>query len=154
LVVDVVVDNAEGAWVAGAEVHALAGRNFFDLLISHPNLEKFWLNTPAARDLLRLTPDTFEVGGITFHKYRGSADDSTLVIDTDDAWFFPVGTDAFYDFRGPAEFDPFIGEQGRDYYSLNIPDRDRGAWTRVEVYSYPLFMNRRPKMIARGASGA
>lgn len=153
LAYDAVVDNAEGAWVTGAEVHALAGRNFFDKLVSHPNLEKFWLNTPEARALLQGQQDDISLGNITFHKYRGSSDGTTLAVDTDTAWFFPVGTDAFYRFQGPGEFAPFIQEQGRDFYSIMLRDPSgRDAWIRPEVYSYPLFMCRRPKMIAKGAA--
>lgn len=144
---ETVVYNNEGGWVPGAEVHALCGTNFFALLTSHPNIEKFWLNYAMAQDLTRSVGDQFTFGDITWHKYRGTADGTTLHIDPDQAHLFPVGTDAFQRAQGPAEFFPFLNEPGRDVYSMTIPDDDRGMWITIEIYSYPLYICRRPKML-------
>jgi hypothetical protein len=51
---------------------------------------------------------------------------------------------------GPAEFDPFINQPGREIYGMTIPDRDRGAWLRTEAYQYPLFICLRPEMLQVG----
>jgi hypothetical protein len=144
---DAVIYNNEGGWVPGAEVHALCGTNFYTLLTSHPNVEKFWLNTPNASQLTGGIPDTFQFGDVYWHKYRGTVDGTTLAVDPDQARLFPVGTDAFQRAQGPAEFMPYLNEQGRDFYALTIPDDDRGMWIRIEIYSYPLYICRRPKML-------
>ncbi|MDZ3838713.1 MAG: major capsid protein [Rhodospirillales bacterium] len=38
---------------------------------------------------------------------------------------------------------------GLDLYAMTIPDRERNAWVKVEVYSYPLFICTRPEMLQR-----
>lgn len=42
---------------------------------------------------------------------------------------------------------------GQDVYALIVQDKDRQAWVRPEVYSYPLFMCTRPGMLLRAKRG-
>lgn len=142
---------SKGSWVQGQTlVHALCGATFFDLLVSHPMVERTVLNTPEARTLRDALPDQFEFGGITFFKYRGTPTGEFSIADNQ-ARFYPVGArDAFQRVLAPAEFEPFINTPGLDVYGLTIPDRDRGAHTRVEAYSYPLYVCLRPEMLQIG----
>jgi hypothetical protein len=144
--------SSKGGWVNGrTQVHALTGSSFFDLLVTHPNVEKLWLNWQAARDLAQEIPEQFEFGGIVWHDFRGTDDGTTISIADDEAHFFPVGARDFAQrVLGPAEFFPFINTPGRDLYALTIPDRDRDAWVRLEEYSYPLYVCLRPEMIQKG----
>jgi hypothetical protein len=147
-VVDAMYEASPGSWVQNTtEVHALVGKEFFRLLTTHPMVERTYLNYQAAAELRGKIADDFEFGGISWHRYRGTPGGEFNVQD-DMARFFPVGArDAFQRALGPAEFEPFINTPGLDVYGLTIPDRDRGAWTRAEVYSYPLYMCLRPEML-------
>lgn len=144
--------SSRGAFTLATRVHALAGDNFYDALISHPNVEKTYINWAAAADLREnIAFDAFTFGGITFHNYRGTDDNSTVAIDPDEAKFFPVNASGvFKKAMAPAEFGPYINTLGIDTYAMNIVDRDRQAWTRGELYSYPLYFCQRPDVLRKG----
>lgn len=143
--------SAGGAFTPSTTVHALAGDAFYDALISHPEVEKTYLNWAAAADLRQdRSWQTFVYGGISWHNYRGTDDNSTVAIPTNEAKFFPVGArDLFKKAMSPAEFGPYVNTLGQDTYAINIPDRDRQAWTRGELYSYPLYFCQRPDVLRK-----
>ena len=144
--------TSAGGWVEGrTELHALCGNSFFEKLVTHPMVERTFLNWQAATDLRGIITDDFSFGGIVWHDYRGTDDLQTMFIADDEVHFFPVGgNEVFHCIYAPAEFDPFVNQPGRDIYALSIPDRDRSAWFRVEAYNYPLFVCTRPEMLRRG----
>ena len=144
--------SAGGAFTPATTIHALVGDAFYDDLVSHPEVEKTYLNWAAAADLRGdKTWQAFTYGGITWHNYRGTDDNSTVAIDPDEAKFFPVGArDVFKKAMAPAEFGPYVNTLGQDTYAMNIPDRDRQAWTRGELYSYPLYFVQRPDVLRKG----
>lgn len=146
------IRSSGGAILQTTQIHALAGDAFYDALIDHPNVRQTYLNWAAAADLRQNTAfDSFTYGGITFHNYRGTDDNSTVAIGTDEATFFPVGArDVFKKAMAPAEFGPFINTMGRDTYAMNIRDLQRDAWTRGELYSYPLYFCQRPEVLRTG----
>lgn len=139
-----------GAWIQGrTEIHGLCGKDFFEKLVSHPNVEEKYLNTINALQLSQEQSDEFTWGGLTFHKYRGTPGGEFGIAD-DECRFFPVGgRDVFQRAQGPAEFDPYINTPGQDIYALTVPDRDRGTYTRYEAYSYPLYLCLRPEVLRR-----
>jgi hypothetical protein len=93
---------------------------------------------------------SFRYGNILFVNYRGTDDKSTVAIKSDECQFFPVGApDAFRAGFSPAEFLPFVNTPGQEVYAMVVPDLQRQAWVRPEVYSYPLFMCTRPGMLLR-----
>ena len=145
---------AKGAWVEGrTQLHALAGDAFYDALINHPQVVDTYKNWSAAADLRQGTAfGAFTYGGITFHNYRGSDDNTEIAINTNQAKFFPVGAvDVFKHVMAPAdEFIPYVGAPGQNIYSMNIRDKDRDAWVRNEQYSYPLFICQRPGLLRAG----
>jgi hypothetical protein len=147
-----ILRGSKGAVTSATQIHALAGDTFYDDLISHPNVEKSYLNWQAAAELRGNTAfGAFTYGGITWHNYRGTDDNTTVAIDPLEAKFFPVGANGvFKKAMAPAEFGPFIGTPGQDTYMLNLLDRDRQAWTKGELYSYPLYICQRPDALRTG----
>lgn len=146
--------SARGAFTPATQVHALVGDTFYDLLINHEQVRKTFEGWAAAADLRRGTAfQAFSYGGITFHNYRGTDDNSTVAIAPTEAKFFPVNAPGvFKKAMAPAEFGPYVNTLGMDTYAMNIPDRDRQAWTRGEIYSYPLHMCQRPEVLRKGVS--
>jgi hypothetical protein len=145
---------AAGAWVPGrTQVVALVGDDFWDDLTSHPEVEKTFLNTQQAADLrndVGNAYESFRYGGITWINYRGTDDDSTVAIDTDKAKFFPVNAPSVFQAAySPGEWFDVINTAGQDVYAMIIPDDKRNAFVDAEVYSYPLFVCTRPKMLQR-----
>jgi hypothetical protein len=144
---------SRGAFTPGTTIHAIAGDDFYDALVSHPNVEKFYLNQQAAASLQQTQGqvwESFRIAGVTFHNYRGTDDNSTVAVATNQAKFFPVGArDVFKKAMAPAEFGPFVNTMGQDVYAMNIVDRDRQAWSRGELYSYPLYLCQRPEVLRK-----
>lgn len=142
---------AKGAWNPSTEVHALCGDSFFDTLINDPSVTRTYENWEAAAALRGdLAFQTFGFGGIMWHNYRGTDDNSTVAVATDKAKFFPVGAPGVFKVAySPGESFDWANQPGRDMYSVIVPDRDRNQKVEIEVYSYPLFMCTRPEMLQR-----
>lgn len=146
------VRSSGGAITEGTQVHALIGDEAFDALITHPEVERTYLNWAAAQELRNGIDvfGSFTFAGITWHNYRGTDDQSTISIPSNSARFFPVGVpDVFVKAMAPYEGLETIGTLGQDTYMLNIPDRERGQWTKGEIYSYPLYFCQRPDLLRR-----
>lgn len=149
--------SAKGAFTSATSVHALVGDDFYDALINHPKVVRTYEGWAAAADLRQnVAFQAFTFGGVTWHNYRGTDDNSTVAIDPDEAKFFPVGArDVFKKFMSPAdEFMPFVNTKGQDTYAMNIIDKDREAWTKGELYSYPLYMCVKPQVLRKGKKSA
>lgn len=147
-----VARSSKGAMGPGASVHSLAGDDFYDAFIEHPKVIRTYEHWAAAADLRKGTAfQAFTFGGITWHNYRGTDDNSTVAIDVDEAKFFPVGGNGvFKHVMSPAEFNPWVNTLGEPDYALSINDKDRNAWNKGELYSYPLFLCARPNVLRKG----
>ncbi len=142
---------AKGAWTPATQVHALCSDEFFDALIDHALVRDTFLSWAAATELRSNQAfETFPYGGIFFHNYRGTDDNSTVSIATDKAKFFPVNAPGVFKVAySPAETFDFVNTPGLPVYAMTIPDRDRNAFVAVEEYSYPLHICTRPEMLQR-----
>ncbi|WP_027853847.1 major capsid protein [Marinobacterium litorale] len=147
---------AGGAWVPGrTQVVGLCGDAFWDDLTAHEEPRQTYLNTQEAADLrndVGMPYESFRYGGITWINYRGTDDDSKVAIGADKVKFFPVNAPgAFQAAYSPGEWFDVINTPGQDVYAMTLPDTSgRNAFVDVEVYSYPLFICTRPKMLQRG----
>jgi hypothetical protein len=154
-VIRAMVQSAKGAFTTATSVHALCSDSFYDALIEHPSVTKTYENWAAAADLRNSVAfESFPFGNIVFHNYRGTDDGSTIAIADGECKFFPVGArDVFSKFMSPAdEFMPFVGTKGQDVYAMNIVDDDRQAWTKGEMYSYPLYMCVKPQVLRKAVA--
>ncbi|SFE88707.1 major capsid protein [Paracidovorax wautersii] len=142
---------AKGSWLPGTQAQALAGDDFYDKLISHPHVRDTYLNQQAAAELREGRAfESFRFGGITFNNYRGTDDNTTVAIAPDKAKFYPVGgKDVFEVAQSPGETFDFVNTPGQRTYAMLVPDRDRNAWVKPEVYSYPLYICTTPGMLQR-----
>jgi hypothetical protein len=149
--------SAKGAWVTGrSQVHALAGDDFYDALINHPNVNKYYLNWMAAQALRETEAfGMFRFGPITFHNYRGSDDNTEIAVATNEAKFFVVGGDGiFVKAMAPAdEFSPFVNTPGQAVYAVQELDAAFPAtprFNKFHVHAYPLYMCQKPNTLRRG----
>lgn len=144
-------DLLQGLWIDGSSyLLGLAGDNFFDNLTQLKELRETYLNTSQAADLRdNLKPgEMFRYGGITWVNYRGNG---TVSINTDQVKFIPVNVPGLFRVAySPAEFLPYVNTPALDMYSMLILDRDRQAWVKPEVYSYPLHYCTVPEALLRG----
>lgn len=148
--------KAKGVWTTRTRIYGLAGDEFFDGVINHPQYKETRLNNNRSSELEDIpgySSLTFE--GVTLINYRGTDDGTTMAIDTNKVKFFPVGArGAFQVGWAPAEFFPYVNQRGRSKYMLMLKDLHRDAWRRPELYSYPLFICTRPEMLLRGKKSA
>lgn len=159
-VCDQVVDGmrraAQGAWVTSTVPVGLCGTAFWRDLIAHPEVRAIYTTVVQGgmRDGLEGLfgrMQRVEYGGVIFVKYWGTDDGTTVAVGTDKVKFFPMNAPGVFEVAySPAEFLPFVNTPGQDIYAIIVPDRDRQAWVRPEVYSYPLHYCTRPAMLYRG----
>lgn len=148
-------DNLKGEVMSG--VHCLCDSTFFDALIAHPNVEKFYEGHVAFLQNAGVGADPrkgFRFGGITFEEYRGTADDASgtarAFIAAGDAHFFPLGTmDTFVNYFAPADYIETVNTVGRELYAKQIMDQ-AGRWVDVYTQSNPLPICRRPALLVKG----
>jgi hypothetical protein len=150
--------SAKGGWIVGrSQVHAIVGDNFFKALVSHPNVKQYYLNQPAAQALQANSEAfmSFSFGGITFHNYQGSDDNTEIAVATNEAKFFVKdGNGIFVKAMAPAdEFMPFVNTPGQSVYAVQeidaaFPGTPRFA--KYHVHAYPLYMCQRPETLRRG----
>jgi Phage major capsid protein E len=141
---------AAGSWTPATRVHALCGNTFYDQLTSHTEVRETYLNWTAAAQLRsdNMPFEQFNYGNITFENYRGTDDGSTVSVAATKCKFFPVNArGVFQTAWSPGEWMDVVNTLGREQYVVQFPDRDRNAWVRVELYSYPLYIVTRPGML-------
>jgi len=137
------------------QVIGLAGDDSWDDLTAHQEVRETYLKGQEAADLRNDVGNAYEslrYGNITWINYRGTDDGSKVTIGTDEVKFFPINAPgAFQAAYSPGEWFDVINTQGQDVYAMTLPDTSgRNAFVDIEVYSYPLFICTRPKMLQRG----
>jgi len=136
----------------------LCGTSFWRDLIAHEHVQKLWELITLYGDQTGIAAimglpgnHVIEFGGITFVRYWGTDDDSTVAIGTNECKFFPLGGRGVFQVAySPMESFGFANTPGRDRYALIVRDTERDMWVKPEVYSYPLHICTRPKMLQRG----
>jgi Phage major capsid protein E len=142
-----------------AAVIGLCGDDFFDALVSHPDVMPAY-NTFIGLQSARLSSpnpnipafSTFNWSGIDWVNYRGTDDQAAVAIDPSKVKFVVSGVPGlFQEVLAPAEFADFFNELGRPIYAMILPDPSgRKAYVRLEVYSYPMYMATRPDVLFSG----
>ncbi len=147
----------QGAFVENVtEVHALCGDAFYDAIVQHPEVVRTYANWTAAVALREgHTFDAFYFGGIYWHNYRGTDDNSTVAIPTNYARFFPVKAYETFDVAwAPGEGMDDVNRLGEPLKVIvDIDPSSEKAWVNLKMKSYPLFICKRPEMLLRGHLG-
>ena len=141
-------------------VHSICGDNFFDALVSEPEIRDSFKNTPMSSVLREgfVYPNelkihgAFEFGGIVFENYRGTIG-GTAFVETDVCHLFPVGVPGLFTMAfAPANYMETVNKPGVPIYAKTTPDRgDR--WVDIDCQSNPLPYCTRPSVLIRGISG-
>lgn len=146
--------KAKGARYSG--IRALCSPEFFDALISHIEVRETYLNQQEAGELRTgYDGQTFNFAGIDWEEYIGDDTNSEVALGAQKVRFIPEGqgNGIFETIYSPGERFEDLGQLGRDLYSHVIPDDKRDSFVDLEVFSYPLFMCRRPDMLLKGRAG-
>ena len=147
--------NLLGERMTGVEI--LVDRNFFDTLVAHPNVEKFYVNYTAAMALANPTyaqyGRVFPFGGVTFREYDGFAtlyDKSTVpMIDAGEGIGLPVGTmNTSKTFFAPAHDIRAVNSPGLEIY-MSEEVLKHGAGIEIKSESCPLPVWNRPELLVK-----
>jgi hypothetical protein len=142
---------AKGAATVGTRIVGLAGDDFWDELVNHPEVRSTFINWEAAANLREGTAfGMFRYGGIDWVNYRGTDDGTSVAISANTAKFFLDAPDVFEVAWAPAEFLPVVNQPGVPIRPMIVPDPSgREAFVDIEVYSYPLYLCKRPLTLYR-----
>lgn len=150
--------SSGGAFTSATTVHALCGDGFYDKLIGHANVKEFYQNTVRASQLENASSAVFEsfrIGGITYHNYRGTDDNTAVAIAEDEAKFFPRGAQGvFAKPQGPHTTFDTVNTPGLPVYAErkfeNEVNPGNSKWVRGELHAYNLHMCMKPRTLRKG----
>lgn len=137
----------------------LCGDNFYDALVSHPEVTDYVKRSSYTNIASALTDgwgmpyESLTYEGCVFINYLGGGG---ISIDTDKCIAFPTGVPGLYRrVISPAdEFIPYLGDQGRPEYVNIVTDTERNAWVMVELYSYTIPFCTKPNALIKGRKGS
>jgi hypothetical protein len=145
-------DNLKGEVMRG--VRCLVSQEFFDALISHPNVLKFYLNWQNAAAIAQQDPRKgFNFGGITWEEYRGVATDENNVsrrfIAEGEGHAYPEGTmETFKTVYAPGNFIETVNTPGIPLYAKQVMEK-MGRWVDLHMESNPLPLCLRPAVLVK-----
>lgn len=130
----------------------LCGDTFFDQFVSHSEIRNTYLNYEAASNLRDSKAfSTYRFGGMGWHNYRGTDDNSTVSVAVTKAKLIVTGVSGLYRrFNGPGEDFETVNTIGKPMYSNLVRDTKRNQWVQPELFSYPLHICTRPEVLLRG----
>lgn len=145
-------DNLKGEVMRG--VRCLVSSEFFDAFISHPNVEKFYLNWQNAAAIAQQDPRKgFNFGGVTWEEYRGVATDENNVsrrfIAAGEGHAYPEGTmETFKTVYAPGNFIETVNTPGIPLYAKQVMEK-MGRWVDLHMESNPLPLCLRPAVLVK-----
>jgi hypothetical protein len=146
------IRNAKLPMPSGWRIHALTGDNLFDRLVECDSVQKAYSGYDRAEKIMgtNYAFGAFEFGGIIWHNYQGTDDNTTVAVDPDDAQMFPVGIPGlFREFYAPADFGDTINTVGLPRYSRMARDPEFDRWVKLHAQMNPLPICTRPKLLMR-----
>lgn len=149
-------ESLKGEMMTG--IHALVSREFFSKLVSHPNVEKFYLNHAAAIGVAGDPRKGFTFGAMTFEEYNATAPDMTganrRFIGQGKGHAFPLGTlSTFKTAFGPANHIQMVNTVGSEIF-ISPEVLKHGAGVELKSESNPLPYCSRPELLVELDEGA
>ncbi len=145
-------DNLMGEVMSG--IHVLCSEQFFDALVTHPNVEDAYkYHQEASTRLAEDMRTGFKFGGLIFEEYRGkvpNAEGTVMKFIADgEAHAFPKGTmQTFETLFAPADFLETVNTLGQELYAKQETAKfDRGI--DLHTQSNPLPICYRPGVLVK-----
>ncbi|TYO91434.1 major capsid protein [Oceanicella actignis] len=146
-VVDQIADNLGDDAMTG--VRALVSPDFWRRLVTHANVEKFFVNWQNASVLASgETRRGFTFGGVTFEEYRANIGGQAFLA-AGEGHAFPEGTmDTFATYYAPADFNETVNTIGQPFYAkVRQVEFERGYELHTQSNSLPIC--KRPAVLVR-----
>ena len=143
---DTAQDQMNGIAFDGA--HAYCGRNFYNKLVSHNNVEAAFDRWNAGAFLRAGTKQPFDFCDVTWEKYRGAIGNYRFIGDND-AYLVLTGVpDLFITRYAPANYNETVNTVGLPAYA-SIEELSHGKGYELEVQSNPICLCTRPQAIIK-----
>jgi hypothetical protein len=143
---------------------AFAGDDFYDDLVSHPEVRETYLGWQAAQELRQgfINPTAggasggtygaFPFGGILWENYRGAIGDVPMV-DPDEAHIFPLGVPGlFRTYYAPADYIETVNTVGQRLYGKQY-EMPNGKGINLDTQMNALDICTRPAVLVRAFRG-
>ena len=138
----------KGLGGVNVEVHAICGDSFYDALRGCAEVRETFKYQQGEELRAARAWREFYYGGIVFHNYRGTDDNSTVAVGVKKCYMFPAGAGIFQEVYSPAdERFEFEGSPGIQAYSWVVPDLKRNMYVDVEMASYPATVCTMPQAL-------
>jgi hypothetical protein len=147
--------NAKTILPKDAYVWAFCGDNFFDKLISRPDVKDAWRGTDSAAAVLggNYAFGVFEFGGIFWENYQGSDDAETIAIGSDECRFFWANAPELYsESFAPADYIETVNTPGLPRYAKLGLDHKFNKSVEIEAQTNPLPLCLRPATLCKGVT--
>lgn len=145
-----------GMAAVGVEIVVLCGDNFFDKLVGNPEARELlkvgaFGNPNGAMSISDYQPySAIRFAGITWINYRGTDDNSTVAVPTDEARAFPRGVPGLFQILyAPADTFETVSTVGLPLYMLRRPSRQTESRAVWELQSNPIIACLRPTALLR-----
>lgn len=168
-VIDHVQTNLKGESMT--QVECLVATNFFEKLVSHPNVEKFWLQSENGKELARLQREmlgrswgrVFEFGDILWREYKGAMPVkdsggnkvSEQIVADDTGHAYPSGTmDMFKTFESPAHHidEVNMAPDAEDQIYISVKSLDHGEGFEFKSQSNALAIVKQPECLVEATT--
>ena len=139
------------------EVHAIVGKGFWSSMISHPSVEKTYLNWLEAANLRSgLMKDAFDFGDIVWHRYRSGrqaiASAGSPFIGDNEARFLVKGVpDLFITRFAPADYMETVNTKGLPRYAMQTLKRNNKG-VDLEMQMNAISLCTRPEALQSGVA--
>ena len=134
------------------DVHAFVGSTFWSSLISHPSVEKTYLNWLQAAELRGgMMKDVFFFGDVYWHRYRtgkqATASAGNAFIGASEARFAVKGVPELFITRfAPADYEETVNTVGLPRYAKQMPTRN-GKGRDLEMQMNAISLCTRPETL-------
>lgn len=129
-------------------LRGFCGRDFFDALVSHPDVERAYERYEAGAALRDDLRGGFQFGRIQFEEYSGSVGGKPYIA-PDECYVVPEGTGLFVTKFAPADFFDSANTVGLPMYARSETDEQLQRWVRIHTQSNPLPLNLRPRCVVK-----
>jgi hypothetical protein len=147
------IETAMTGTAFGGQIVGIVGPNFYDALTTHPNVKAAFANWNALQNNYSDYRTAFQFGNIRFVEYNGSVPDSSgssqALVGTDDAYFFPLGTNLFKTNFAPADFMETVNTMGMPFY-MKTELMEFGRGVKIHTQANPLPLCLKPGVIVKG----
>jgi hypothetical protein len=140
-------------------IHAFCGKTFWQSLVNHKSVRETFLYAQKVNENLGRSTNTFEIGGITFERYRTgkkatAANGGTAFIGDNECRVVPVGVPELFITRfAPADYEETVNTKGLPRYAKQYPmPNNKGR--NLEVQSNHISLCTRPNVLRKGVASA